>query len=487
MESPLLRSHHGKEEEEEQNNQKPLLDSSSVVTQFRNESKTLWKIAGPAIFTTISQYSLGALTQTFVGFVGELELAAFSVENSVVAGLAFGVMLGMGSALETLCGQAYGAGQIRMLGVYMQRSWVILLATACLLVPVYVWSPSILGFFGETTQISDAAGKFAIWMLPQLFAYALNFPIQKFLQAQSKVNVMAWISAIVLVLHGFFSWLLILKLGWGLVGAAVVLNVSWWIIIFAQLGYIFVTKSDGAWRGFSWLAFSDLWGFIKLSLASAIMLCLEFWYLMVLVVITGRLPNPLIPVDAISICMNLNGWDAMIAIGFNAAISVRVSNELGAGNARAAKFSVIVVSATSIVIGVICMIVVFTTKGSFPELFTSSEAVAEETRKLAGLLAITVLLNSLQPVLSGVAIGAGWQSLVAYINIGCYYIVGLPAGILLGFTFGFGVEGIWSGMIMGIVLQTIILVVITVVTDWDSEAAKAGGRVKRWGGGSSLQ
>ncbi|CAN1273610.1 Protein DETOXIFICATION 33 [Linum perenne] len=441
MESPLLRSHHGKEEEEEQNNQKPLLDSSSVVTQFRNESKTLWKIAGPAIFTTISQYSLGALTQTFVGFVGELELAAFSVENSVVAGLAFGVMLGMGSALETLCGQAYGAGQIRMLGVYMQRSWVILLATACLLVPVYVWSPSILGFFGETTQISDAAGKFAIWMLPQLFAYALNFPIQKFLQAQSKVNVMAWISAIVLVLHGFFSWLLILKLGWGLVGAAVVLNVS----------------------------------------------CLEFWYLMVLVVITGRLPNPLIPVDAISICMNLNGWDAMIAIGFNAAISVRVSNELGAGNARAAKFSVIVVSATSIVIGVICMIVVFTTKGSFPELFTSSEAVAEETRKLAGLLAITVLLNSLQPVLSGVAIGAGWQSLVAYINIGCYYIVGLPAGILLGFTFGFGVEGIWSGMIMGIVLQTIILVVITVVTDWDSEAAKAGGRVKRWGGGSSLQ
>ncbi|CAN0922124.1 Protein DETOXIFICATION 33 [Linum grandiflorum] len=430
MESPLLH--------DENENKKPW-NPSSAIREFGNESKTLWKIAGPAIFTTISQYSLGALTQTFAGFVGELELAAVSVENSVVAGLAFGVMLGMGSALETLCGQAYGAGQIRMLGIYMQRSWVILLATACVLVPVYVWSPPILGFFGETSQISDAAGKFAIWMLPQLFAYALNFPIQKFLQAQSKVQVMAWISGIVLILHAFFSWLLILKLGWGLVGAAIVLNAS----------------------------------------------CLEFWYLMVLVVITGRLPNPLIPVDAISICMNLNGWDAMIAIGFNAAISVRVSNELGAGNARAAKLSVVVVSTTSIVIGVICMIVVFATRGSFPELFTNSEAVAEETRRLATLLAFTVLLNSLQPVLSGVAIGAGWQSLVAYINIGCYYIVGLPAGILLGFTFGFGVEGIWSGMIAGVALQTLILVVITAITDWDSEAAKAEGRVKRWGGGSS--
>ncbi|KZV50337.1 multidrug resistance pump [Dorcoceras hygrometricum] len=59
--------------------------------------------------------------------------------------------------------------------------------------------------------------KFAIWMIPQIFAYAVNFPIQKFLQSQGKLLAMAWISALVLVLHVFFSWLLILKLGWGLV------------------------------------------------------------------------------------------------------------------------------------------------------------------------------------------------------------------------------------------------------------------------------
>ena len=65
---------------------------------------------------------------------------------------------GMGSALETLCGQAYGAGRLRMLGVYMQRSWVILLTTACLLVPIYIWSPPILEFAGQTTEISNLAG-----------------------------------------------------------------------------------------------------------------------------------------------------------------------------------------------------------------------------------------------------------------------------------------------------------------------------------------
>ncbi|KAH7567326.1 hypothetical protein ACOSQ2_011141 [Xanthoceras sorbifolium] len=464
------------------NAEQPVVKAVSVVKEFGYESKRLWKLAGPAIFTAICQYSLGALTQTFAGHVGELELAAVSVENSVIAGLAFGVMLGMGSALETLCGQAYGAGKIRMLGLYMQRSWVILLTTACILVPIYVWSPPILELIGETTEISNAAGKFALWMLPQLFAYALNFPIQKFLQSQRKVLVIAWISAAVLVLHAVFSWLLILKLGWGLTGAAITLNTSWWLIVILQLLYIFITKSDGAWSGFTWLAFADLWSFVKLSLASAVMLCLEFWYLMVLVVITGRLPNPLIPVDAISICMNIQGWDAMIAIGFNAAISVRVSNELGADNSRAAKFSVVVVCVTSIFIGVLCMALVFATRYDFPYLFTTSDAVAAETTKLAFLLAITVLLNSLQPVLSGVAVGAGWQALVAYINIGCYYIVGLPLGILLGFTFGFGVEGIWSGMIGGICLQTIALIVVTSITNWKREAEAAESRVRKWGG-----
>ncbi|KAF3521399.1 hypothetical protein F2Q69_00046236 [Brassica cretica] len=61
--------------------------------EFRQESKRLWELAGPAIFTAISQYSLGALTQTFSGRIGELELAAVSVENSVISGLAFGVMV----------------------------------------------------------------------------------------------------------------------------------------------------------------------------------------------------------------------------------------------------------------------------------------------------------------------------------------------------------------------------------------------------------
>ncbi|GJU97581.1 hypothetical protein Tco_1326852 [Tanacetum coccineum] len=40
----------------------------------------------------------------------------------------------------------------------------------------------------------------------------------------------------------------------------------------------------------------------------------------------------------------------------------------------------------------------------------------------------------------GVAVGCGWQAYVAYVNIGCYYVVGIPLGFLLGFYFDLGVK-----------------------------------------------
>lgn len=61
--------------------------------EFMVESKKLWYLAGPAILTSICQYSLGAITQTLAGHLGTLDLAAFSVENSVIAGFSFGVMV----------------------------------------------------------------------------------------------------------------------------------------------------------------------------------------------------------------------------------------------------------------------------------------------------------------------------------------------------------------------------------------------------------
>lgn len=46
-------------------------------------------------------------------------------------------------------------------------------------------------------------------------------------------------------------------------------------------------------------------------------------------------------------------------------------------------------------------------------------------------------------ILAGVAVGGGWQALVAYINVGCYYIFGLPLGFILGYEAKLGVKVIF--------------------------------------------
>ena len=77
--------------------------------------------------------------------------------------------------------------------------------------------------------------------------------------------------------------------------------------------------------------------------------------------------------------------------------------------------------------------------------------------------------NSFSVGSAGVAVGAGWQAYVGLINIACYYIFGIPAGALLGFKFKLGVKGIWSGMLVGTVLQTTILLFLMLRATWQKE------------------
>lgn len=208
----------------------------------------------------------------------------------------------MGSAVETLCGQAYGAHKYEMLGVYLQRSTVVLTLTAIPVMLVYVFSKQILILLGEQDDVASSASVFVYGLIPQIFAYAVNFPIQKFLQAQSIVAPSAYISAAALILHLLLSWVAVYKIGMGLIGASLVLSLSWWIIVGAQMVYILMSKKcKETWKGLSLQAFCGLWEFLKLSSASAVMLCLETWYFQILVLIAGLLRDPELALNSLAV------------------------------------------------------------------------------------------------------------------------------------------------------------------------------------------
>ncbi|KAJ7953543.1 Protein DETOXIFICATION [Quillaja saponaria] len=463
----------------------PLLDVQEEQDLGRRvwiESKKLWHIVGPAIFSRVASYSMLVITQAFAGHLGDLELAAISIANNVVVGFDFGLLLGMASALETLCGQAFGAKKYHLLGVYMQRSWIVLSLCCVLLLPLYLFAAPVLKLLGQPTDVAELSGIVTMWMIPLHFSFAFQFPLQRFLQSQLKTAVIAWVSLVALIVHVIICWLFVYKFQLGVIGTAATINFSWWVLVFGLLGYTVCGGCPLTWTGFSMEAFSGLWEFVKLSAASGVMLCLENWYYRILILMTGNLKNAEIAVDALSICMTINGWELMIPLAFFAAAGVRVANELGAGNGKGAKFATKVAVLTSIIIGLFFWVLIMLLHNQFGYIFSTSKPVLEAVNQLSLLLAFTILLNSVQPVLSGVAVGSGWQSYVAYINLGCYYIIGVPLGFLMGWVFNLGVMGIWAGMIFGgTATQTLILGWITMKCDWDKEAEKAKIHVREWG------
>ncbi|KVH99710.1 Multi antimicrobial extrusion protein [Cynara cardunculus var. scolymus] len=417
----------------------PSTVAGDAKSKFWIESKKLWYIVGPSIFSRIASFTMN--------------------------------VLGMASALETLCGQAFGAKRYNMIGIYMQRSWIVLFICCLITLPLYIFATPILKALGQPDDIAELSGKASLWLIPQHFTFALLFPMQRFLQSQLKTPVLAWVSLVNLVIHVLITWLFTSVFKFGLVGTVVALDISWWLNVVGLFVYTLFGGCPLTWNGFSMEAFSGLWEFVKLSAASGVMLCLENWYYRILILMTALVKNATIAVDAV---MNINGWEMMIPLAFFAGIGVRVSNELGAGNGEKAKYATVVAILHSTAIGLVFCVLIMALHNKFALIFSSSTLVLEAVDHMAWLLAVTILLNSIQPVISGVAVGSGWQSWVAYINLGSYYLVGVPLGIVFGLVLHLGVEGIWGGMVFGgTLLQTIILGIITLRCDWEKEARKA--------------
>ncbi|THU68318.1 hypothetical protein C4D60_Mb08t02660 [Musa balbisiana] len=341
----------------------------------------------------------------------------------------------MASAVQTVCGQAYGAKKYRALGIICQRALILHFAAAILLAFLYWYSGSLLRAIGQSESIAAVGQLYARGLLPQLVAFALYCPMQRFLQAQNIVNPMAYIAVAVLLFHVLISWLAVFVFGFGILGASLTLSFSWWVLVFLYGNEHNRTSSS--------------------------------WHYL-LIIETGNWCS-----------VNYWNWDFMIMLGLSNAASVRVGNELGAAHPRVARLSVIVVVATSLGISVVITVLVLVLRTPLSKLYTSSTDVIQMVVQLTPLLAISIFLNGVQPILSGVAIGSGWQGIVAYVNVGAYYFIGLPIGCVLGFKTSLGAAGIWWGLIIGVFVQTLALIVLTARTNWNKEASLVDKAVER--------
>lgn len=184
--------------------------------------------------------------------------------------------------------------------------------------------------------------------------------------------------------------------------------------------------------------------------------------------------------------------------------STRVSNELGAGHPDRAKHAMGVTLKLSLVLGLCFVLALVFGHDIWIQMFSSSTTIREEFATITPLLAISILLDAIQGVLSGlissfsfnmccvckldlqlkilngkivfdnagVARGCGWQHLAASINLATFYLIGLPISCLLGFktNLQFKVKYLLRRLVMFVQMtrRIIILTVRSIKKDFEN-------------------
>ncbi|KAL6613948.1 hypothetical protein ACP70R_036218 [Stipagrostis hirtigluma subsp. patula] len=414
----------------------------------------------------------------FVGHLGELALAGAATATSFAGVTGFSLLAGMASSLDTMCGQAFGAGQHQLLGVYKQRAMLVLALVSVPVAVLWWYAGEILGWLRQDPEIAAEAGRYIRWLIPALFVYG---PLQchvRFLQAQKVVAPVMLGSGAAALAHPAVCWLLVRRLRLGSRGAALGNAMSHLANLSFLALYVRLSPSCKAtWAGFSRDAFRGVLGLLRLAVPSALMVCVEWWSFEILMLLSGLLPNPKLETAVISICFNTNTFAYMVPTGLGSAISTRVSNELGAGRPQAARQATRAVLFLAFSVGVSEGLLMMLVRNLWGYAYTHDAEVARHTARMMPFLAASIFVDCQQCVLSGVVRGSGRQKIGAIMNLSAYYLVCIPAAVIFAFVCHLGGMGLWFGLLCGLVLQTLLLLSITLCIDWNKEALKAKNRV----------
>lgn len=196
---------------------------------------------------------------------------SFSLKNKIKS-VWFKIQVGMSGALETLCGQAYGAEQYRKLGFHTYTAIFSLFLVCFPVSLIWICMGKLLTFFGQDPLISQEAGKFIVWLIPALFACAALQPLIRYFQAQSLIIPMLLSSIATLCFHIPLCWVLVFKSGLGSRGGALAIGISDWLNVVMLVLYMKFSSSCAKTRTpISTELFHGVREFLRLAVPSSLM------------------------------------------------------------------------------------------------------------------------------------------------------------------------------------------------------------------------
>ena len=285
------------------------------------------------------------------------------------------------------------------------------------------FSPQLLALVVPEEDLARMAGRFlrALWVGAP--GYALFEVGRRFVQVQGHFYGPLFVILAAIPINIFLNWLLVFKLGWGFIGAALALSITRDIHPMLLLAYVIIIQPSSlkCWVGIGKATVQD-WGLmIKLSLPGLFMVEAEWFAFEILTVAASYLSST--ELAAQSVIMTL--CVVMAHITYSVAVSTRIGNLIGSDSLYAAKVAARANFIVAVLVGLCDGVFVMFLRQPIVRIFTQDDAVIDIASKTIPVLAALQLFDSTTAVVNGLLRGLGRQSTGAWINLIVYYLVRL--------------------------------------------------------------
>ncbi|XP_009765487.1 protein DETOXIFICATION 48-like [Nicotiana tabacum] len=451
-----------------------LLHRWPTPTEAFEEIKEIGKISGPTALTGLVLYSRSMISMLFLGYLGELELAGGSLSIGFANITGYSVISGLAMGMEPICGQAYGAKQMKLLGITLQRTVLLLLSTSIPISFMWLNMKRILLWCGQDEDISSMAHTFIVFAIPDLFFLSLLHPLRIYLRTQNITLPLTYCSAISVLLHVPLNFLLVRYFNLGIAGVALAMvwtNLNLFLLLCSFIYFSGVYKdswvvpSMDCVRGWSSL--------LGLAIPTCVSVCLEWWWYEFMIMLCGLLANPKATIASMGILIQTTSLVYVFPSALSLGVSTRVGNQLGANRPARARISMIVSLFCAIGLGLGAMLFTTLMRHKWGLFFTKDVEILKLTSIALPIVGLCELGNCPQTTGCGVLRGSARPTIGANINLGSFYLVGMPVAFILGFILKMGFAGLWLGLLAAQASCATLMLCVLFKTDWKVQVERS--------------
>ncbi|CCH41510.1 putative transporter [Wickerhamomyces ciferrii] len=418
---------------------------------IRSEINKLLQYSIPLIITFLLEQIFSVVSVLVVGHIGKNELAAVSLAT-MTSNIVFAVFEGLATALDTLCPQAYGAGDLYGVGIHFQRCALMSMA---LFVPfgiIWWFAGFFLKFVVPEPELVRLASLFLKVMLPGAPAYILFENLKRYLQAQGIFEAGTYVLLICAPLNVLMSYLLVWNkyIGVGFIGAPIAITINFWMMFIMLVGYTVFIDGDKCWGGFSKKSLYHWKDLMHLAIPGVIMLEVESLSYEIMTLFASYFGTEYLAAQ--SAVSTIASLVYMISFSVGIASSTRIANFIGARRIDCAKLAAKIGIYGAVITGIVDCILMIVLKRPLAQMFSKDEGVVQMTVDIFPLIAVVQVFDSMNAVAGSCLRGQGMQRIGSYINLFVYYVIGMPLAWYFGYYLDFKLVGLWLSIGFGLFL-----------------------------------